>query len=98
MVSSHSQARRPAPSKDATPSAQLQFKLRDGALSVSVFAKPVANDRTNVFIVPERAYRDKNDAWTSTHILHAEDLLRMSELLTQVHIQMNQVSDQPEPA
>lgn len=92
MVSPRHEATRPASQEQDAPSpAKLQFKLRDGTLTVSVFAKPAAKDKTHLFVVPERAYRDKNDEWKSTHLLHEEDLLRMSLLLSEAYSRLRHV-------
>lgn len=94
MGSSHDEAKRPASqNEDATSSAKPSFKLRDGPLSVSVFAKSKAKGEVHLFVVPERAYRDKDKNWVSTHILHEEDLLRMSLLLMNTYARLRHKSD-----
>ncbi|MEZ6055481.1 MAG: hypothetical protein R3C01_02130 [Planctomycetaceae bacterium] len=80
------EAQRPASApEDATSSARPSFKLKDGPLSVSLFAKSKDKGEVHLFVVPERVYRNKDKQWVSTHILHEEDLLRMSLLLTKAY-------------
>lgn len=100
MVQPHDEAQRPAsPEQDAhTSSAKPRLKLRDGSLTVTVFAKDKAKGGTHLFVVPERAYRDADKKWHSTHLLHEEDLLRMSLLLTKAYAQLRHSGDKPEAA
>lgn len=93
MAQSNDEAKRPASNnEDATPPAQSpiegkakpHFKLKDGNVSVTVFAKTKGKD-VHLFVVPERSYRDANDKWQGTHILHEEDLLRLSLLLMKTY-------------
>jgi len=93
MVQSHDEAQRPASNnEDATSPAQSpvdgkshpHFKLKDGNLSVTVFAKSKGKD-VHLFVVPERSYRDAANKWHTTHILHEEDLLRLSLLLMKTY-------------
>jgi hypothetical protein len=94
MGSSHDEAKRSASNnQDATPPAKPSFKLKDGALSVTVFARSTGKDDVQLFVVPERAYRNKDKQWVSTHILHQDDLLPMSLLLMKVYSQMRHKRD-----
>lgn len=89
MGSSHDEAKRPASNnQDATSQATPSFKLKDGPLSVTVFARSKSKDEMHLFIVPERAYRNKDKEWVSTHILHQDDLLAMSQLLTKAYARL----------
>lgn len=96
MGDSHNEAPRPASQpEDATPSAQPSFKLKDGPLSVSVFAKSKGKGEVHLFVVPERVYRNKDKQWVSTHLLHEEDLLRMSLLLMKTYAQLRHKHEEP---
>jgi len=86
MVSLPNEAKRPASSKmDATSWGNPTLKLRDGTLSVSVFARSDGQKDPQVFVVPERSYKNKGGQWVSTHILHEQDLPRMALLLNSVY-------------
>ena len=99
MVQSNDEAKRPAQQQDATPPAHSldegnskpHFKLKDGNISVTVFAKTKGKD-VHLFVIPERSYRDKQDKWHTTHILHEEDLLRLSLLLMKTYAHLRHVS------
>ncbi|MEZ5942907.1 MAG: hypothetical protein R3C18_16060 [Planctomycetaceae bacterium] len=94
MAHANDEASRPAsPQSDATSSAP-SFKLKDGPLSVSVFAKSKGQGEVHLFVVPERAYRNKDKQWVSTHILHEEDLLRMSLLLMKTYAQLRHKTEE----
>jgi len=96
MGSSHDEAKRPASNKqDNTSQATPSFKLKDGPLSATVFARSKGKDEVHLFIVPERAYRNKDQEWVSTHILHQDDLLPMSLLLMKVYARMRHQTDEP---
>lgn len=96
MSTSHNEAKRPASSQqDATSSAKPSFKLKDGALTVTVFVRNKDTDDQQVFIVPERVYRNKENEWASTHILHQDDLLPMSHLLAKAYSRMRVQLDEP---
>jgi len=69
------------------------LKLRDGALSVSVFVKERAKGDPYAFAVPERAYKDKDDKWVNSATLHVDDLLAMAELLRLVHSRLKVKAD-----
>lgn len=102
MVSSSDEAKRPASNNDdATSSAESpadgtshpHFKLKDGNISVTVFAKTKGKD-VHLFIVPERSYRNAEDKWHTTHILHEEDLPRLSLLLLRTYAHLRHSSQQ----
>ncbi|MCA9062832.1 MAG: hypothetical protein KDA96_07230 [Planctomycetaceae bacterium] len=102
MVQSNDEAKRPASNnQDTTPPAQSpadsksqpHFKLRDGNISVTVFAKAKGKD-VHLFVVPERSYRDAKDQWQTTHILHEEDLLRLSLLLMKTYAHLRHENQQ----
>ncbi len=102
MVQSNDEAERPAShNDDATPPAQSpsggksqpHFKLRDGNITVTVFAKTKGKD-VHLFIVPERSYRDSSNEWQKTHILHEEDLLRLSLLLMKTYAHLRHDNQQ----
>jgi hypothetical protein len=78
---------RPAPSRDATPPAKSvpELKLRDGSLTVTVFSRETGSKEKNLFVVPERSYRNAKQEWVTTHLLHPEDLLPMSLLLQRAY-------------
>jgi len=98
MVQPNDEAKRPASNnEDATPSARSSFKLKDGPLSVTVFAKSKGKGEVHLFVVPERAYRNKDKKWVSTHLLHEEDLLRMSLLLMRTYAQLRHKTEEPSP-
>ena len=84
--SSGSQA--PAKGSASSSTGKPVLKLRDGALSVSVFVKERAKGDPYTFVVPERAYKDKDDKWVNTPTLYVDDLLGMAELLRQAHVQL----------
>lgn len=94
MVPSQNGAQRPASQQQdaTTPSAQPQLKLRDGTLTVTVFSKPNPKGDAQLFVVPERAYRDANKKWQTTHLLHPDDLLRMSALLQETYARLRQTA------
>lgn len=57
MGSSHDEAKRPASNKQENRSqTSPSFKLKDGPLSATVFARSKGKDEVHLFIVPERAY------------------------------------------
>ena len=99
MVQPNDEAKRPAQKQDATSPApsidegnsKPRFKLKDGSISVTVFAKTKGKD-VHLFVVPERSYRDSNDKWHTTHILHEEDLLRLSLLLMKTYAHLRHLS------
>lgn len=102
MVPSNDEAKRPASNdEDATSSAESpadgtshpHFKLKDGSISVTVFAKTKGKD-VHLFIVPERSYRDAQDKWHTTHILHEEDLPRLSLLLLRTYAHLRHSSQE----
>ncbi len=64
------------------------LKLRDGTLSVSVFAKERQQGESYAIIVPERAYKDKSGKWVNTSTLYEGDLLQMAMLLMQTHARL----------
>ena len=78
---------RPAPNQDATSPARSvpELRLRDGCLSVTLFSRENAKKEKSYFIVPERSYRDADQKWVTTHLLHPEDLLPMSLLLQRAY-------------
>ena len=100
MVQPNDEAKRPAQQQDATSPApsidegnsKPHFKLKDGNISVTVFAKTKGKD-VHLFVVPERSYRDSNDKWHTTHILHEEDLLRLSLLLMKTYAHLRHSSN-----
>jgi len=69
----------------AKSSAERKLKIQDGLRSVSVFNRSRDDGAKHQFVVPERAYRDKNKKLVNTHILHEEDLLPMAALLVRVY-------------
>ena len=99
MVNSK-EATRPAQNQDDTSSAPAQvgsavpyYKLRDGNLSVTVFAKTKGKD-VHLFIVPERSYKDGKEKWHTTHIMHEEDLPRLSQLLVEAYVRLRHKSQE----
>ena len=64
------------------------FRLQDGDLSLSVYAKEFQSGFDYTFIVPERTYKGKDGKPVSTSTLHVDDLLAMTSLLTQCHIRL----------
>ena len=104
MVKSSDEAQRPASrNEDAdTSSARRQLRLQDGGLSVTVFTKLPGKsgqgEKTHTFIVPERAYRDGDDKWVNTHLLHIEDLLPMARLLIGTYDRLRQSESETGPA
>lgn len=102
MVQPNDEAKRPASNnEDATPPARspidgkskAHFKLKDGNISVTVFAKMKGKD-VHLFVVPERSYRDSADKWHATHILHEDDLLRLSLLLMKTYAHLRHTSQE----
>jgi hypothetical protein len=81
---------RPAPIQDATSPARsvAELRLRDGCLSVTLFSRENAKKEKSYFLVPERSYRDADQKWVSTHLLHPEDLLPMSLLLQRAYSEL----------
>ena len=85
MGSFSSGSQTPAKSSASNTTGKPVFRIRDGALSVSVFIKERAKGDPYAFVVPERAYKDKDDKWVNTSTLYADDLLAMAELLRVAH-------------
>ena len=69
------------------------FKLRDGLVSVTVFAKSNGK-HVNLFVVPERSYKDAKGNWHRTHLMHEEDLLRLSFLLIRTYAHLRHKSQE----
>ena len=96
MSTSHTEAKRPASTQpDAKSTAKPAFKLKDGALTVTVFVRNKDKEDQQIFIVPERTYKNKDNEWASTHILHQDDLLSMSLLLEKAYSRMKIQLDEP---
>ena len=83
-----SQSGSPTPeTSSAKTTGKPYLKVRDGALSVSVFSRARSKGDPYVFAVPERAYK-KDEDWVNTSTLHVDDLLPMAFLLMQTHARL----------
>jgi len=97
MVERPKEGERPAPIQDApTGKSVPEIKLRDGLLTVTVFSRTTAKKVKQLFVVPERSYRNDQEQWVTTHLLHPEDLLPMSLLLQRAYSDMR-VKEADEP-
>lgn len=89
MVDRPQEGERPAPAQDApTGKSVPEIKLRDGLLTVTVFSRTTAKKVKQLFVVPERSYRNDQEQWVTTHLLHPEDLLPMALLLQRAYSEL----------
>lgn len=89
MVDRPQEGERPAPAQDAPIGKSVpEVKLRDGLLAVTIFSRTTAKKVKQLFVVPERSYRDDKEQWVKTHILHPEDLLPMALLLQRAYSEL----------
>ena len=65
---------------------QPAFKLRDGAITVTVW-KNTTEDGKTIYNVdaPVRGYTDDNGQWKDSHSFAGGDVLRAANLLTVAH-------------
>jgi hypothetical protein len=60
-------------------------KLRDGCLQVVIWRNTSTEGKTYYSAIPQRSFRNGDDAWRETDSLNGDDLLAMAELLREAY-------------
>ena len=67
------------------PNTQPAAKLRDGRLTVTIWANATEDERTYYSVDLTKSYKDDDDAWQETHSLNGDEVLKASRLLARAY-------------
>ncbi len=64
---------------------QPATKLRDGRLTVTIWANATEDERTYYSVDLTKSYKDDADAWQETHSLNGDEVLKGARLLSRAY-------------